>query len=272
MAFATGFLTLAEPLLPMNRRTFVSSALATGAAVFGGIATLKGQSATAASGQPKFKLGYGPHPGMFKESAGADVLDQIRFVADQGFTAWEDNGMMGRPPAEQEAIGRLLAEKGMQMGVFVAYANFEEPTFAKPDARRNNMVNWWMATAQAAGYEKLFPGLMTYFYTAEYYDANTESIGRTVDALIKAKRPIKGFLHMGASILDHDTWDRLGEIKAPTLLMGGEEDIITPPRHMQEMARRMPNAEARMFPKTLHGFMVEKPETFAMIPEFFRRH
>jgi 3-oxoadipate enol-lactonase len=145
-------------------------------------------------------------------------------------------------------------------------------TFAKPDMRRHNMVNWWMATAQQAGYEKLFPGLMTYFYTAEYYDANIESISRTVQNLIAAKRPIKGFLHMGDSILTHDTWDRIGEIKAPTLLMGGEEDIITPPRHMQEMAKRMPNAEARMFPKTLHGFLVEKPEVFKMIPEFFEKH
>ena len=65
---------------------------------------------------------------------------------------------------------------------------------------------------------------------------------------------------------------RIGEIKAPTLLMGGEEDIITPPRHMVEMAKRMPNAEARMFPKTLHGFMVERPDAVAMIPEFFRQH
>lgn len=145
-------------------------------------------------------------------------------------------------------------------------------TFAKPDMRRHNMVNWWMATAQGAGYEKLFPGLMTYFYTAEYYDANIESINRSVQNLIAAKRPIKGLLHMGDSILTHDTWDRLGEIKTPTLLMGGEEDIITPPRHMQEMAKRMPNAEARIFPRTLHGFLVEKPESFAMIPEFFARH
>src|SRR5688572_33441546 len=116
----------------MNRRTFVSSALATGAAFLAGASTLKGQSAATPAANARFKLGYGPHPGMFKETAGADVLDQIRFAADQGFTAWEDNGIMGRPPAEQEAIGRLLAEKKMQMGVFVAYANFDEPTFAKP--------------------------------------------------------------------------------------------------------------------------------------------
>ncbi len=116
----------------MNRRTFVSSALATSAALFAGLPRSLGQAAPAAS--PKFKLGYGPHPGMFKESAGPNVIDQIKFAADQGFTAWEDNGMMGRPPAEQEAIGRTLAENKMQMGVFVAYANFDEPTFAKPDA------------------------------------------------------------------------------------------------------------------------------------------
>jgi pimeloyl-ACP methyl ester carboxylesterase len=145
-------------------------------------------------------------------------------------------------------------------------------TFAKPDQRRANMVRWWMATAQGAGYEKLFPGLMTYFYTAEYYDANIESISRTVQALIAAKRPLKGFLHMGDSILTHDTFDRLGEIAAPALLMGGAEDIITPPRHMEEMGRRMRNAECHIIPKTLHGFMAERPDTFGRIVEFLKRH
>jgi hydroxypyruvate isomerase len=115
----------------MNRRTFVSTALtAAGAAFVTGSSRLAAQTSPAA---PRFKLGYGPHPDMFKASAGTDVLDQIRFAADQGFTAWEDNGMMDRSPAEQEAIGRLLAQLGMQMGVFVAYANFEDPSFARPD-------------------------------------------------------------------------------------------------------------------------------------------
>jgi hydroxypyruvate isomerase len=111
----------------MNRRSFVTSALASGATLLASTTRLTAQ--TAGPIVP-FKLGYAPHPGMFKESAGENVIDQIKFAADQGFTAWEDNGMMGRPAAEQEAIGRTLAERKMQMGVFVAYANFDEPTFA----------------------------------------------------------------------------------------------------------------------------------------------
>ena len=60
---------------------------------------------------------------------------------------------------------------------------------------------------------------------------------------------------MGDSILTHDTWDRLGEIKAPTLLMGGEEDIITPPRHMQEMAKdaQCRSADVRENAARFHG-------------------
>ena len=78
---------------------------------------------------PPFGLAFAPHDGMFRASAGEDVLDQIRYAADQGFTAWEDNGMPNREPELQEQIGKLLMDKGMEMGVFVANrVNWSEPT------------------------------------------------------------------------------------------------------------------------------------------------
>lgn len=66
-----------------------------------------------------FHLNYAPHDGMFKNLAGKDFLDQIRFMHDQGFRAIEDNGLMDREPAMQEKIGNLLDKLGMKMGVFV---------------------------------------------------------------------------------------------------------------------------------------------------------
>lgn len=76
-------------------------------------------SAKAASLQPTFKLNYGPHDGMFKNSAGAEFIDQIKFMHDQGFRSIEDNGMLKRSTADQEKIGKTLAQLGMTMGVFV---------------------------------------------------------------------------------------------------------------------------------------------------------
>lgn len=101
----------------MNRRQF-----------FAGAAALTGTWATArdaafapggAEPGPLFKLNYAPHDGMFQHHAGKNFIDQIKFMHDQGFRAIEDNGLLGRPAAEQELIGSTLTQLGMTMGVFV---------------------------------------------------------------------------------------------------------------------------------------------------------
>lgn len=115
----------------MKRRHFLRSASLATAAIAAAPRSLLG--ADSQSKKPKFQLRYAPHPGMFKALAGDDYLDQIRFAADQGFTAWEDNGVAGQSPDMQTKIGQTLADHGMKMGVFVAYANFDKPTFADPD-------------------------------------------------------------------------------------------------------------------------------------------
>ncbi|GHB77994.1 hypothetical protein GCM10007390_35230 [Persicitalea jodogahamensis] len=99
----------------MRRRNFVKSSLG-----LAGAATLVGSSA-AANPTAKFDyhLKYAPHFGMFKNSAGNDLIDQLKFMADQGFTALEDNGMMKRPVEEQERIAKEMSRLGMEMGVFV---------------------------------------------------------------------------------------------------------------------------------------------------------
>lgn len=87
-----------------------------------------------------FRLKYAPHFGMFKNLAGDDPIDQLRFAADIGFRAWEDNGMKGRTPEMQTRIGEEMARLGMEMGVFVAHTiPWGDSTFATgdPDAREN---------------------------------------------------------------------------------------------------------------------------------------
>ena len=70
-----------------------------------------------------FKLKYAPHLGMFKHSAGEDPIDQIKFMSDQGFLAFEDNSLSSREVALQEKIGKTLADLNMEMGVFVGNWN-----------------------------------------------------------------------------------------------------------------------------------------------------
>lgn len=113
----------------MNRRSFLQQGALTAA-----VSALPFSfSRAVAEPARKFKLHYAPHPRMFKAHAGSDILDQIKFAHDQGFTAWEDNGLPNLEPATQEKVGKTLARLGMKMGVFSAYSDFSAPTFAVQD-------------------------------------------------------------------------------------------------------------------------------------------
>jgi hydroxypyruvate isomerase len=105
----------------MERRTFLQQGTLAGisALALGGSAAAKAAEKTTGSAGKTFNLDYAPHAGMFKNSAGNDFLDQIRFMHDQGFRSIEDNGMLGRDTAMQNKIGDLLAKLNMRMGVFV---------------------------------------------------------------------------------------------------------------------------------------------------------
>lgn len=101
----------------MDRRNFVKNTT-TAAIGLPFLMNLKPFSSLAAEKHP-FKLHYAPHFGMFSEHAGKDPLDELQFMADVGFTALEDNGLMKREPALQTKIGEKLAKLNMKMGVFV---------------------------------------------------------------------------------------------------------------------------------------------------------
>ncbi|HUV12609.1 MAG TPA: TIM barrel protein [Acidobacteriota bacterium] len=114
----------------MDRRGFMAASL--GGAVAGVAAKTALGSSVNSSGHT-FQLKYAPHFGMFRHHAGPDPIDQIKFMADQGFTAMEDNGMMNRPVELQGKIAAEMERLGMQMGVFVATGDFQDVTFASND-------------------------------------------------------------------------------------------------------------------------------------------
>ena len=103
----------------MERRGFIKR-LGLGAAAVSAASTLSlpafAKDKVAAA---PFKLDFAPHFGMFKQHAPGGIVDELRFMADQGFRSLEDNGLLKRPLAEQELIGKTLDQLGMRMGVFV---------------------------------------------------------------------------------------------------------------------------------------------------------
>lgn len=102
----------------MKRREFISAAGVVGSGLLLAGAN-KLQAEETSSTKRSFHLKYAPHFGMFRNLAGNDPIDQLKFAADQGFTGWEDNGMKHRPVAQQEKMAKAMDKLGITMGVFV---------------------------------------------------------------------------------------------------------------------------------------------------------
>ena len=99
-----------------------------------------------------FNLNYAPHLGMFKNSVGNDPIDQINYMADLGFRAFEDNGMRSRSVALQNKISKTLENRGMKMGVFVAHKIYwNKPNLSSgDDDYRNEFLNFIKKSVEVA--------------------------------------------------------------------------------------------------------------------------
>jgi len=108
----------------MERRSFLKKSAAA-ASVLGisisGVNAMNNLENPAIATKNSFKLKYAPHLGMFKNHVGKDPIDQLNFMADQGFRAFEDNGMKGHSVEIQEKMAQTMAKRNIEMGVFVAH-------------------------------------------------------------------------------------------------------------------------------------------------------
>jgi hydroxypyruvate isomerase len=130
-----------------SRRQFFRDATMGAAALALPYPDLRGEPGLTGEPRAGFKLKYAPPLGMFEESAGKNPIDQIKFMADQGFHAMFDNGIMNRTVAEQEAIAKETARLGMAIGPFVAYADFAVKSFVTRDPSVRDMLAAKLKTA-----------------------------------------------------------------------------------------------------------------------------
>lgn len=75
--------------------------------------------------------------------------------------------------------------------------------------------------------------------------------------------------------LEFDSLDRLGGVTAPTLVLTGERDIVTPPRLGRAVAERIPNATFELITGdgSSHGLMFERTDDFLRtVLDFLAQH
>ena len=137
---------------------------------------------------------------------------------------------------------------------------------------RQELLQSWAKTAE----EK---GMIEVGKEAAQWVMSPRSFRRLVPAFtwmgpLAALRPRHSFVSQIHAILDtrEDLVDQLSTITAPTMVIVGNQDILTPRGDSEEIAERIPNAELVVISGAAHGLMMEHSSTFnKILIEFLQR-
>jgi pimeloyl-ACP methyl ester carboxylesterase len=106
-------------------------------------------------------------------------------------------------------------------------------------------------------------------YCPHYYDRKKEWMASRKDLLTKTAFADEDFLQsmirLTNSAVDHDVTDKLSGIDVPTLIIGCEQDHITPLEEQRFLQQNMPNSELVILPETGHAAFYERPYLFTSI-------
>jgi 3-oxoadipate enol-lactonase len=129
-------------------------------------------------------------------------------------------------------------------------------------ARFGDPANWHERAGQVreGGLEPLTEMFLGRWFTPSY--GGTDG----ARAMLAQVDP-EGYAACCEAIAGFDVRDRLGDVRAPTLVIGGAEDIATPIEHAEGLACGIPGAELVVVPGAAHLANLERPEpvTGAMI-------
>lgn len=176
----------------MKRRSFIQKSALTTGALSVASTVLFANTLTNNTAAHKYNLKYAPHLGMFKNLAGDDPIDQLNFMADQGYTAFEDNEMRKRPIEQQEKMAATMKKRGIEMGVFVAHEiHWQTPNLASGDlTKREEFLNDIKSSIEVAKrvnakWMTVVPGHVDLKLRMGYQTANVVESLRQASALLE---------------------------------------------------------------------------------------
>jgi 3-oxoadipate enol-lactonase len=117
----------------------------------------------------------------------------------------------------------------------------------------------------------LVEGTLSRWFTEPYRQREPATMARIGQGI--ANTPVNGFAGCCAAIAEVDYLDRLKEIKAPALVIVGDQDHGTPPEMAQLIHENLPGSELLVIKDAAHIANIEQEAVFNQaLLGFLQRH
>jgi 3-oxoadipate enol-lactonase len=115
--------------------------------------------------------------------------------------------------------------------------------------------------------------MMPALYSREFIDNNQDFVDIQIEYAKNNPPDIVGYRRQLGAAGTHDTYDRLPEIKLPTLVIAGDADALILAENSRIIASRIPDSELVILEGMGHGFYTEaNEETARILTDFMKRH
>ena len=112
-----------------------------------------------------------------------------------------------------------------------------------------------------------------FLYSEEFIAANKERLVKRALEMAPLMAPFDSLQRQFMAVARFNAYDRLQEIRVPTLIITGTHDKIVPAANSRILAERIPGARLVELAGAGHGFLAEKAaEANAAVLNFLRRH
>ena len=96
-------------------------------------------------------------------------------------------------------------------------------------------------------------------FAKQTLETRSDIIQRYVEVSLKFPASIQIVQRQLEAVMAHDTWSRLANLTAPTLVLTGSEDVLIPPENTTILAERIPNSRPVIIEGGGHQVFVEQP-------------
>jgi 3-oxoadipate enol-lactonase len=129
----------------------------------------------------------------------------------------------------------------------------------------------WVKANDATG--ETFVGQQFTWLFSTAFLRNPDAVQQTSTLLASNPNPMtpEAYERQAQAYLQFDSLDRLGAITAPTLVIAGEQDLLTPPWIAREVADAIPDARFEVIRGTgsSHAVPIERPDDFNQLVSNF---
>jgi len=134
-------------------------------------------------------------------------------------------------------------------------------TYAAPGPFCSRMFSMWADMAPKLGVPFVMRDVTLWAFTVPFFEEQEETLREFEAEMAQLSQPVEVYLAQLSSIQTHDTSTRLRDIRVPTLVLAGEEDILIPVRLSRRLHEGIPGSVWQTTPGG-HACLWETPQPF----------